>query len=53
MVLIILTSGYRTYNEAVNAVLKKSETGIRKLSDYRFYDADNEIEYELKLVTIF
>ena len=44
---------YTTYEKAKFAVLKKIDREcIEYLSDYKFFDIENCIEYELKLVDI-
>lgn len=48
-----LNEGYKTYNEAKLAVLKKIKGEIRNLGDFIFIDVENEITYELKSVTIY
>ena len=46
--------GYKTYEEAKNSIYKKIEfDDIRTLGDYRFFDINNEILYEIKNITIF
>lgn len=50
---ININEGYKTYNEAKKAILKKiniEETKI--ISDYIFIDLENEITYELKTIDI-
>ena len=50
---ININEGYKTYNEAKKAILKKiniEETKI--ISDYIFIDLENEITYELKTIVI-
>lgn len=48
-----LNEAYTSYDKAKYAILRKIDECDRKyLSDYRFYDIQNEIEYELKLVDI-
>lgn len=45
--------GYTTYEKAKAAVLKKIDREcIEYLSDYNFFDIENCIEYELKLVDV-
>ncbi len=46
--------GYKTYEEAKNSIYKKIEfDDMRTLGDYRFFDINNEILYEIKNITIF
>ena len=46
----ISQDAYKTYNEARAWVLKKHNVDI--INDYRFFDRDNNIMYELKNVYI-
>ena len=46
--------GYKTYEEAKNSIYKRIEfEDMRALGDYRFFDINNEILYEIKNITIF
>jgi hypothetical protein len=45
----ISQEAYKTYNEALAEMKKKD---IKQLDDYKFYDIENEIIYELKNVYI-
>ncbi len=45
----ISQEAYKTYNEALAEMKKKD---IKQLDDYKFYDIENEIIYELKSVYI-
>lgn len=45
----ISQEAYKTYNEALAEMKKKD---IKQLDDYKFYDVENEIIYELKNVYI-
>lgn len=40
---------YKTYNEALFEMKRKE---ITQLNEYKFYDEENEIQYELKNVYI-
>lgn len=45
----ISQEAYKTYNEVLAEMKKKD---IKQLDDYKFYDIENEIIYELKNVYI-